>query len=109
MRVRPGEILERPIASDHPGRIFISYLRKEGKYFAADPRKLLEGEAARVWHDLVALDGRGYRWSQFEDALKSKGAAAFHPRRHAGAKTVCSVKGPDLGDLDKLPRRLDHA
>ncbi len=107
----------------HPGRTFISYSRKDGADFAAKLRKDLETQNLSVWQDIVALEGGRDWWSQIEDALKSKAlqhfvlivtpAALGSPvvrreirlARQEG-KTVCPIKGPDLGDLGKLPRWL---
>jgi WD40 repeat protein len=111
------------MGGDRSGRIFISYSRKDGKDFAAEMRKMLEGENLSVWHDVVALEGGLDWWTQIEDALKSKElqhfvlivtpAALESPvvrreirfARQEG-KTVCPVKGPGLGDLAALPRWL---
>jgi hypothetical protein len=107
----------------HPGRTFISYSRKDGATFAADLRRTLEKQNLSVWQDIVALEGGRDWWGQIEDALKSKAlqhfvlivtpAALQSPvvrreirlARQEG-KTVCPIKGPDLGDLGKLPRWL---
>jgi hypothetical protein len=68
---------EALMGSDRSGRIFISYSRKDGKDFAADLRKMLEGENLSVWHDIVALEGGLDWWTQIEDALKSKALQHF--------------------------------
>jgi WD40 repeat protein len=111
------------VLGQHPGRTFISYSRKDGAKFAADLRKTLEKENLSVWQDIVALEGGRDWWSQIEDALKSKALQHFvlivtpaalescvvrreiRLARQEG-KTVCPIKGPDLGDLGKLPRWL---
>jgi TIR domain len=104
-------------------RIFISYSRKDGAEFAANLRNRLQKENLSIWQDLTALEGGRDWWSQIEDALKSKilqhfvlvitPAALGSPvvrreirlARQEG-KTACPVKGPELGDLGKLPRWL---
>jgi hypothetical protein len=102
-------------------RVFISYSRKEGADFAADLRKTLLENSLSVWQDIVTLEGGRDWWSQIEDVLRSKAlqhfvlvvtpAALASPvvrqeirlARQEG-KTVSPVKGPDLGDLGKVPR-----
>ncbi len=104
-------------------RIFISYSRKDGAEFAAKLRDTLTAADLSIWQDIVALEGGRDWWTQIEDALKSKslqhfvlvvtpGALASGVVRREirlarqEAKTVSPVKGPDLGDLSKLPRWL---
>ena len=116
--VGAGEV----VVGREPGRR-LPYSRKDGAAFAARLRKTLEKAKLSVWQDLVALEGGRDWWSQIEDALKSKALqhfilvvtpaaleSAFVRReirlaRQEG-KTVCPVKGPGLGDLNKLPRWL---
>jgi hypothetical protein len=111
------------MAGQPPGRIFISYSRKDGAEFAAWLRGWLDERHLSVWQDIVALEGGRDWWSQIEEALKSKAlqhfilvvtpAALASPvvrreirlARQEG-KTACPVKGPRLGDLGKLPRWL---
>ena len=98
-----------------------SYSRKDGAKFAARLRKQLEAKKLSVWQDLVALEGGRDWWSQIEDALKSKALQHFVFIVTPGAlaspvvrqeirlarqegKTVSPIKGPGLGDLNKLPR-----
>ena len=104
-----------------PKRIFISYSRKDGADVAANLRRELEAMGFSIWQDLVALEGGRDWWSQIEAALKSKvlqhftlivtpGALASPVvRREIGlarqeGKSFLPVKGPGLGDLNKLPR-----
>jgi hypothetical protein len=102
-------------------RVFVSYSRKDGAAFAASLRKKLLKQQLSVWQDIVALEGGRDWWSQIEDAIRSKAlqhfvfvvtpAALASPvvrreirlARQEG-KTVSPVKGPDLGDLGKVPR-----
>src|SRR5262245_37775158 len=113
------------MAETSGARVFISYSRKDGAQFAADPRKRLQKQDLSIWQDLIALEGGRDWWSQIEDVLKSKvlqhsifvisPAALASPvvrqeirlARQEG-KTVCPVKGPGLGDLGKLPRWLSQ-
>ena len=101
-------------------RTFISYARSDGVNFAAGLREFLTKENLSIWQDIVALEGGRDWWSQIEDALKSKvlqhfilivtPAALTSPAvrreirlaRQEG-KTVCPIKGPGLGDLNRLP------
>jgi hypothetical protein len=49
------------VVGDHPGRVFISYSRKDGADFARDLRRALEKENLSFWQDLVALES-GQDW-----------------------------------------------
>jgi len=106
-----------------PARIFISYSRKDGAGTAATLRRDLEAEHLSVWQDIAALEGGRDWWSQIEEALRSKALQHFVLVVTPGAlasrvvrdeirlarqegKTVSPVKGPGLGDLNKLPRWL---
>jgi hypothetical protein len=60
------------MANSHPGRIFVSYSRRDGAAFARDLRIMLEKEGLSVWQDVVALEGGQDWWSQIENALRSK-------------------------------------
>ena len=102
-------------------RVFVSYSRKDGAAFAAEPAREAGEEDLSVWQDIVALEGGRDWWSQIEEALRSKAlqhfvlvvtpAALASPvvrreirlARQEG-KTVSPVKGPGLGDLGKVPR-----
>jgi hypothetical protein len=113
-----GLMPEQPSA-----RIFISYSRKDGAEFATRLRTQLQNGQFCIWQDLVALEGGRDWWSQIEDALRSRvlqhlvvvitPAALASPivrreirlARQEG-KTICPIKGPELGDLGKLPRWL---
>ena len=102
-------------------RIFISYSRKDGAKAAAALRRELEAKGFSIWQDLVALEGGRDWWSQIEGALKAKALQHFillvTPQALASpvvrreirlarqeGKTFLPVKGPGLGDLNKLPR-----
>jgi len=116
-------MIEGPVTAEPSARTFISYARSDGVNFAADLREFLTKENLSIWQDIVALEGGRDRWSQIEDALKSKvlqhfilivtPAALTSPAvrrefrlaRQEG-KTVCPIKGPGLGDLNGLPRWL---
>jgi WD40 repeat protein len=106
-------------------RIFISYSRKDGAGFAADLRQRLLKEKLSVWQDLVALEGGRDWWTQIEGALKSKTLQHFvlvvTPAALASSvvrdeirlarqegKSVSPVRGPDLRDLNAVPRWLGH-
>ena len=113
------------MANSHPGRIFVSYSRRDGAAFARDLRIMLEQEGLSVWQDVVALEGGQDWWSQIENALRSKElqhfvlvvtAAALESgvvkqeirlARQEG-KSVSPVRGPGVVDLNKLPRWLGH-
>ena len=99
-----------------PGRTFISYSRKDGAAFARDLRATLEKENLSVWQDIVALEGGRGLVEPDRERPAVEGAAALHPRRHAGSarkrrraqeirlarqegKSVCPVKGPGVVDL----------
>jgi hypothetical protein len=58
-------------------RIFISYSRKDGGSFSADLHEKLLGQQLSVWQDIVSLEGGRDRWSQIEEALKSKALEHF--------------------------------
>jgi WD40 repeat protein len=108
-----------------PGRIFISYSRKDGAEFARDLRTTLEKEDLSVWQDLVALEGGEDWWAQIERVLRSKDLQHFilvitpaaldsavvkqeiRLARQEG-KSVSPVRGPGVLDLNKLPRWLGH-
>ena len=60
------------MGSDHTGRTFISYSRKDGAEYAASLRTWLEESDLSVWQDIIALEGGRDWWSQIEDALRSK-------------------------------------
>jgi TIR domain len=60
------------VVGDHPGRVFISYSRKDGADFGRDLRRALEKENLSFWQDLVALEGGQDWWSQIENALRQK-------------------------------------
>ena len=49
------------MANSHPGRIFVSYSRRDGAAFARDLRIMLEKQPLSVWQDVVALEG-GQDW-----------------------------------------------
>jgi WD40 repeat protein len=113
------------MGGDHPGRVFISYSRKDGAAFARALRATLEKQNLSVWQDLIDMEGGQYRWSQIENALRSRylqhftlvvTAAALESgvvrqeirlARQEG-KSVCPVRGPGVVDLNKLPRWLGH-
>jgi hypothetical protein len=103
-------------------RIFISYSRKDGGELATELRKkLLAENLSLIWQDIVALESGRDWWSQIEDALRSKALQHFvlivTPTALASSvvrdeirlarkegKAVSTIKGPGLGDLNKLPR-----
>ena len=113
------------MANSHPGRIFVSYSRRDGAAFARDLRIMLEQERLSVWQDVVALEGGQDWWSQIENALRSKELQHFvlvvtsaalesgvvkqeiRLARQEG-KSVSPVRGPGVVDLNKLPRWLGH-
>ena len=113
------------MANSHPGRIFVSYSRRDGAAFARDLRIMLEQEGLSVWQDVVALEGGQDWWSQIENALRSKELQHFvlvvttaalesgvvkqeiRLARQEG-KSVSPVRGPGVVDLNKLPRWLGH-
>jgi hypothetical protein len=113
------------VVGDHPGRVFISYSRKDGADFARDLRRALEKENLSFWQDLVALEGGQDWWSQIENALRQKELQHFvlivTPKalesgvvrqeirlaRQEG-KSVGPGQGPGVVDLNKLPRWLGH-
>ena len=113
------------MSGDHPGRIFISYSRKDGAAFARDLRATLEKENLSFWQDLIKLEGGQDWWSQIENALRSRELQHFilvvtpnalesgvvrqeiRLARQEG-KSVCPVRGPGVLDLNKLPRWLGH-
>ena len=113
------------MVGEHPGRIFISYSRKDGADFAHALLAMLERENLSFWQDIVALEGGRDWWSQIENALRSRELQHFvlvvTPKalesgvvnqeirlaRQEG-KSVCPVRGPGVVDLNKLPRRLGH-
>ncbi|MGC9959141.1 TIR domain-containing protein [Roseiarcus sp.] len=113
------------MANSHPGRIFVSYSRRDGAAFARDLRIMLEQEGLSVWQDVVALEGGQHWWSQIENALRSKELQHFvlvvttaalesgvvkqeiRLARQEG-KSVSPVRGPGVVDLNKLPRWLGH-
>ena len=104
---------------------FISYSRHDGAEAATKLRQELEAKGFIIWQDLIALEGDRDWWSQIEEAIRAKAlchlvlvvtAAALESKyvrreirlaRQEG-KTVSAVKGPGLGDLNKLPRWLGH-
>jgi WD40 repeat protein len=104
-------------------RTFISYSRQDGAEYAAWLRTWLVERNLSVWQDIVALEGGQDWWSQIDKALRAEAlqhfilvvtrAALDSPyvrdeirlARQEG-KTVCPVKGPNLGDLAALPRWL---
>jgi hypothetical protein len=108
-----------------PGRIFISYSRRDGAELARELRAQLETEDLSVWQDLVALEGGEDWWTQIERALRSKDLQHFilvvspaalesavvkqeiRLARQEG-KSVSPVRGPGVLDLNKLPRWLGH-
>src|ERR1700733_5490325 len=108
-----------------PGRIFISYSRRDGAELARELRAQLETEDLSVWQDLVALEGGEDWWTQIERALRSKDLQHFilvvspaalesavvkqeiRLARQEG-KSVSPVRGPGVVDLNKLPRWLGH-
>jgi WD40 repeat protein len=113
----------KSLSGKSPARIFISYSRKDGMSFARDVRRSLLERDLSVWQDIIALEGGQHWWSQIENALRSKALqhfvlivtpAALESRvvrreirlaRQEG-KTVLPIKGPDLRELNKLPRWL---
>jgi hypothetical protein len=104
-------------------RIFISYARRDGATFAADLHKKLVERRLSVWQDIASLEGGRDWWSQIEEAIRSKALEHFvlvvtpaaldsavmrqeiRLARQEG-KTVSPIRGPGLGDLNKLPRWL---
>ena len=113
------------MANSHPGRIFVSYSRRDGAAFARELRIMLEQQPLSVWQDVVALEGGQDWWSQIENALRSKELQHFvlvvttaalesgvvkqeiRLARQEG-KSVSPVRGPGVVDLNKLPRWLGH-
>ena len=110
------------MADSNDARVFISYSTKDGAEFAKKLRLELKANFS-IWQDIVALQGGRDWWSQIEDALRSKSlqhfllvvtpAALASPvvRREIRlarleGKTVSPIKGPEMPDLDTLPRWL---
>jgi hypothetical protein len=73
---RPGQASPLDLAP-RAERIFISYSRKDGAAFAADPRKRLTRKRFAIWQDIVSLEGGRDWWSQIEETLKSKALEHF--------------------------------
>ena len=113
------------MANSHPGRIFVSYSRRDGAAFARELRIMLATTAAIGLAGRRRAEGGPDWWSQIENALRSKELQHFllvvtsaalesgvvkqeiRLARQEG-KSVSPVRGPGVVDLNKLPRWLGH-